>query len=439
MPCSRAPRKSRRYVERSAWALGRKHRWITPLCKRAFRRFGSSLTHADRASSSSGSATTRGIQRLGRASNAARRALLSRSAADGAAHRRARRLRPAFARDDRGRRGVARHQATELDWFADMRGMNSPEGPLCHYRYAWMPKRHGMRLMEIPKARLMRDPAQDPARNPGPVPVHAAAHGFLRGRSCRTYVEPHVGRDVVLRLDLRNFFPGIPGSASTRSSRPWAIPRRSPACSPRFAPTQVPMSLARRGGQSWEEAKRLGVPHLPQGAPTSPALANLCALHLDLRLEGLAKELDGELHALCRRHRDLRRRATTQARRCRLDAGLRDRRRGRLRGESSQDARDAPQPAPVAHGNRRQREGQRSPRRIRPPEGDPHQLHLATAPKARTATRGAIFARTSPGRVAHIASLNRSEGRSSRRSSPGSIGAGPHRMAAVFNRPTATA
>jgi hypothetical protein len=30
-------------------------------------------------------------------------------------------------------------------------------------------------------------------------------------------------------------------------------------------------------------------PHLPQGAPTSPALANLCAYRLDCRLVGLAK------------------------------------------------------------------------------------------------------------------------------------------------------
>jgi len=35
-------------------------------------------------------------------------------------------------------------------------------------------------------------------------------------------------------------------------------------------------------------ARRLASPHLPQGAPTSPALANLCAFSLDLRLEGLA-------------------------------------------------------------------------------------------------------------------------------------------------------
>jgi retron-type reverse transcriptase len=30
-------------------------------------------------------------------------------------------------------------------------------------------------------------------------------------------------------------------------------------------------------------------PHLPQGAPTSPALANLCAYHMDCRLGGFAE------------------------------------------------------------------------------------------------------------------------------------------------------
>jgi hypothetical protein len=54
------------------------------------------------------------------------------------------------------------------------------------------------------------------------------------------------------------------------------------------------MAIAKRGTASWLDAKRFGVPHLPQGAPTSPALANLCALHLDLRLDELAKSMDGQ-------------------------------------------------------------------------------------------------------------------------------------------------
>ena len=35
-------------------------------------------------------------------------------------------------------------------------------------------------------------------------------------------------------------------------------------------------------------SRRLATPHLPQGAPTSPALANLAAFSLDRRLTGLA-------------------------------------------------------------------------------------------------------------------------------------------------------
>jgi RNA-directed DNA polymerase len=41
----------------------------------------------------------------------------------------------------------------------------------------------------------------------------------------------------------------------------------------------------------WRLGRRLATPHLPQGAPTSAALANLAAFGLDRRLAGLASRL----------------------------------------------------------------------------------------------------------------------------------------------------
>ena len=40
--------------------------------------------------------------------------------------------------------------------------------------------------------------------------------------------------------------------------------------------------------ETWHTRRRHADPHLPQGAPTSPALANLCAYRLDVRLTALA-------------------------------------------------------------------------------------------------------------------------------------------------------
>ena len=42
----------------------------------------------------------------------------------------------------------------------------------------------------------------------------------------------------------------------------------------------------------FDQRQRLNSAHLPQGAPTSPALSNLCAFRLDLRLDALAKALN---------------------------------------------------------------------------------------------------------------------------------------------------
>lgn len=282
------------FAERAAWCLGRKHRWIAPLCKRAFRRFGSSLTHSDRRKLIAWIRDDRGFHDAWSVSRIPRvqhyfldpPPMGPRTGALATCNL------PAIPTpgDLAMWLGVS---VAEMDWFADLREMNPAYGPLCHYRYVWVPKRHGVRLMEAPKAKL-RDLQRKILRGLlDPVPVHAAAHGFRQGHSCRSFVAPHVGCEMVLKMDLRDFFPNIPGPRIHALFEMLGYPEAVSRILTALCTNQVPMSVARHGASSWAEAKRLGVPHLPQGAPTSPALANLCALHLDFRLDALAESLDG--------------------------------------------------------------------------------------------------------------------------------------------------
>jgi len=41
------------------------------------------------------------------------------------------------------------------------------------------------------------------------APLHPAAHGFNTGRSIVSNATPHIGRAVVINVDLKEFFPSI--------------------------------------------------------------------------------------------------------------------------------------------------------------------------------------------------------------------------------------
>ena len=282
-------------AERAVACLGRKHRWIKPLARRTFQRFGSSLGHADRAKLVDSIRQDAGFKAAWLASRVPRVVhyfldpppMAPRAGALAACNL------PSLATpgDLAAWLGIS---VAELDWLADTRGMNPCEGPLAHYRYAWVPKHHGARLVEMPKARLLGIQRRILREILDPVPVHRAAHGFRKGCSCRTYVRPHVGRDVVLRMDLRNFFPGIPAPRIHALFATLGYPDAVARILAGLCTNRVAMKIAKRGASSWTEAKRLEIPHLPQGAPTSPALANLCALHFDLRVDALARSVDAE-------------------------------------------------------------------------------------------------------------------------------------------------
>lgn len=175
----------------------------------------------------------------------------------------------------------------ELEWFADHRSwLRSHTGPLQHYRVRQVPKRLGLRVLEIPKPRLRELQRTLLRRIVSRLDPHPAAHGFRRGRSAATFAEPHAGASVVLRADLRDFFPRVGGALvravfATVGYSPPVAAALADLCS-----TATP--IAALSGIEPIAAGYLRRRHLPQGSPTSPALSNLVLRNVDRRIAGYA-------------------------------------------------------------------------------------------------------------------------------------------------------
>lgn len=188
----------------------------------------------------------------------------------------------------------------DLEWFADCRGLCADQScRLQHYHYRALSKRGGqVRLIEAPKERLKALQRQLLIEILEPVPIHAAVHGFHAGRSIQTFAAPHVGQNVVLKLDLQNFFPTIRAARINSLFRtlgyPDAVATLLTGLCTNVTPSNVWESIADISRKErWQVAAHYGRRHLPQGAPTSPALANLCAYRLDCRLAELANRAEG--------------------------------------------------------------------------------------------------------------------------------------------------
>jgi RNA-directed DNA polymerase len=189
--------------------------------------------------------------------------------------------------------------AGRLDWLADARGLERSVSPdrLRNYTYAWLPRKAGPpRLIERPKSMLKSAQRRVLREVLDHIPAHEAAHGFVAGRSARSHAAAHTGAAVVVRLDLEDFF------ASVTARRVFGIFRSTgysegvahalTALCTNVVPLEQWAALPRPVDDliaaQWRLGRRLAAPHLPQGAPTSPALASLAAFSLDRRLSGLA-------------------------------------------------------------------------------------------------------------------------------------------------------
>jgi RNA-directed DNA polymerase len=189
---------------------------------------------------------------------------------------------------------------SELDWMADARGWNRRAAePLRHYRPRWMStSTGGIRLIEAPKPRLAEAQRRIARHVIAVLPVHDAAHGFRRGRSGLTYATPHAGQSLVVRMDLEGFFAAVTGARVRALLRGAGYPTDVAAALAGLLTTRTPLDVLRDAPRANGDPdvrrrllNRLAHQHLPQGAPSSPALANVIAHRLDCRLAGLAAKL----------------------------------------------------------------------------------------------------------------------------------------------------
>ncbi len=159
---------------------------------------------------------------------------------------------------------------------------------VCHYHRFTVPKRGGgLREISSPKPELRRAQEWIKREILDRFPVHSAATGFLPGKSVLDNAAPHLGQAAVIKLDLKDFFPGITFHRVKGLFRSFGY---SEAIATLLAllTTEPPRRPVEFDGKMYHVA--LGERQLPQGACTSPAITNLLCRKLDARLEGLARK-----------------------------------------------------------------------------------------------------------------------------------------------------
>lgn len=118
--------------------------------------------------------------------------------------------------------------------------------------------------------------------------THGAAHGFVRGKSIVTNAAIHSNSALLIKLDIKEFFPSVSWRRVKGVFR-HAGYHEHIATLLALLCTEAPRQIVQQNGETYYVA--LGDRALPQGAPTSPVLSNIVCLNLDRRITGLADKL----------------------------------------------------------------------------------------------------------------------------------------------------
>lgn len=161
-----------------------------------------------------------------------------------------------------------------------------PVSTVTHYKSFSLPKKSGgKRLISAPMPRLKKAQHWILEHLLQKITPTEQAHGFTIGRSIVSNAQPHIGQDVVINVDLKDFFPTIdfPRVKGLFVALGYA---EQLATLLALLCTELPTDAVLLDGRTYYVAT--DERRLPQGAPTSPAISNLIAYRLDRRLQGMA-------------------------------------------------------------------------------------------------------------------------------------------------------
>lgn len=160
---------------------------------------------------------------------------------------------------------------------------------ISHYIRFKIPKKTGgERLISAPMPRLKAAQNWIYVNILEKLELHDAAHGFRRARSILSNAQPHVAAEVIVNLDLKDFFPSISYKRVKGLFQSFGY---SEAAATIFGLlcTQADTEEVELDGKTYHVATTDR--HLPQGSPASPAITNLLCRRLDRRLFGMAENL----------------------------------------------------------------------------------------------------------------------------------------------------
>ena len=170
----------------------------------------------------------------------------------------------------------------QLAWLTYHRGATVND----HYARFTIPKRSGgTRTISAPKRQLRAAQAWVLQNILNHVSIHDAAMAFRPKRSIVHNARLHANKGLVIRVDLKDFFPSIVFRRVKGLFRGLGY-NEGVASVLALLCTEAPRVAVTLDGQKRHVA--IGERQLPQGACTSPAITNIMCRRLDARLTGLA-------------------------------------------------------------------------------------------------------------------------------------------------------